>query len=195
MRKGQLWCDLEIVGRLVAAALPPSDALCRLFEPISGGAGDIVEPTMDQLLLAHDAFYSLPDAEQRRILNGWSPYPDREGKTPDETVDYFRALYVGMNRDGVFAAGHDLYPGVGTNAVHVFIREGATKAETLRTLRGITALLSERWEAMIDHERMRSSIGPELCWDEDAQANEPANPPVCATSGRRGAAFVGSGSE
>jgi hypothetical protein len=139
MSKGQLWVDMEIIGRLVAAALPPADPLCQLFEPISGGAGDIVEPTMDQLLMAHDAFYSLPDAEQRRILNGWSPYPDRDYQNADDSRDYFRALHICTPNDKGIPAAHSISADVGTDPVHVFIREGTTRSEALNALDAIAS--------------------------------------------------------
>jgi hypothetical protein len=151
MSKGQLWVDMEIIGRLVAAALPPADPLCQLFEPISGGAGDIVEPTMDQLLMAHDAFYSLPDAEQRRILNGWSPYPDRDYQNADDSRDYFRALHICTPNDKGIPAAHSISADVGTDPVHVFIREGTTRSEALNALDAIASMLAERWHVLIDH--------------------------------------------
>jgi hypothetical protein len=102
------------------------------------------------------SFPLAPDVEQRRILNGWSSYTEREGKTPDETRDYFRALHATVDKRGIVAAGHDVYHLGGTDPVHVFVREGATRSETLQALRGITAILADRWGVMIDHHRLHS---------------------------------------
>lgn len=167
-----VWDEVSQLGRHVKraiAATPPGECpdwltgLNRVCRAALGDdePGDIEVPPLAGLLDARAAFADLDAEQQRRVLNGWSPYPDRPSGA-DITLSHYdagfavaRQLYIDRHPDGTLIPGHcHRLEGI-QSGVHVAIAEGSGQAETLEALRHIIDLVERRWPTLIDHGVLR----------------------------------------
>ena len=172
----ELWQELEAIGERVERAYPANHRLRKLFRPIVDPE-DFTPPTIDQLVKARAAFFGLPVAEQRRILNGWEPWPGRW--SPDPNVPYLgdaladlttrddcpaRVLLirsVGKAKaaersargwpDGPMVAQTFLYC-AGATPVEVTVKEGTSREEAIEAMQSAIDLIQRDWGNLISKE-------------------------------------------
>lgn len=170
MDRQWLWQELERIGALVIAALPPDDPAHQAFKGIAFDCEDCAEPSDDALHAAWAAFNALPDYQRRRVLNGWSDYTARRGEVQSHPADWHRVLFIQCGGGRVPFACHMLHDGAGAaSSAQVAIPQGATQAEALAALGRITDLVKRRWPTLIDHKAVNGMTAHEL-----AGSGEPA---------------------
>lgn len=135
-------------------------------------SGDDVRPPLSELRRLHDSFYELPDAEIRRVFNGWPS--DRENTPPREEyvdpegewsppLDVLQTLELTpRGGGGVFV---DFRPHLMDSArgAVVQIAQGTTRENVLQFLESATEFVRLRWD-----ETMRA--GPDRephAWDPE----------------------------
>ncbi len=124
-------------------------------------------PDPARLRAARDAFYAMPLAAQRGVLNDWMPQSRRD-KRADMIEQYdaegvLRVMFIECERVDGRAGGparcfHTFQFSEGSAPVRIVIREGTRRAEVLSTLRKAAAMVTKDWESMIA-ERVDSNHG------------------------------------
>ena len=172
----ELWQELEVIGERVDRAYPANHRLRKLFRPIVDPE-DFTPPTIDQLVKARAAFFGLPVAEQRRILNGWEPWPGRW--SPDPNVEYLRDTLADLTTNDDFPARVLLISAVGkaeaaersarggldgplavqtfrycsgTYPVEVTIKEGTSREEAIEAMESAIDLIRREWGNLISEQ-------------------------------------------
>lgn len=144
--------EFEVLKPLVSV-LPAGHPVRQRFELAARMNGDDGPPPARVLDDARSAFYRLPAAEQRRLLNGWTPCPDRMSRAYDDTpegVALLRVLDVDVDADGRVTWGVQFGRHDSAAPVVVKVREGTSAAGAATALRRLAdAIDGGRFEEMV----------------------------------------------
>jgi hypothetical protein len=165
VERDSLWVELAHLRGLIDRALPVNHVLRAAFRRVLA-VGDNQQPELADLRRIKAAFYALPEAEQRRILNGWSAWPDRADK--DQVAasmalneDAYRVLLLeagGSQSDGEpraadvgmrVSVGQTTRLCAGTLPVEVAIKEGVSRKEAVAALHSILNVIERQWDGLI----------------------------------------------
>lgn len=142
---------------LVQKNAKPGSRIARAFAAFDAGWDTPDGPTWGAAHAALAAWYGLPLAERRRIMNGWNPsapmpsvrgvMDDVIGSIGDESA--CRALTFGFTSDALLFGPENVLTHGMTDRVTVAIHEGTTKADAVARLREILVAVESQWEAAI----------------------------------------------
>ena len=149
-----------------SATLSPGEPLRARFDAMEARADDDGgPPPLAAVRAARDAFYAVPVEEQRHILNGWKPDPNRLTRRQVAEISVgcgvrhvLRLLPNGG--DGTLFAGHENAVCESTHAVAVEIQEGATRDEVVSALAACLRLVADRWPELMEVEWKIYRDGP-----------------------------------
>ena len=153
--------DVLCLVFLVKDALAKGSPIRKHFEKLIADADDAVDrnlagvPSMQELLYAKAAFYSLPRKEQQRMLNGWCPA--MEGMTADEItkceLGKMPSRYLSLSRrhDGNLDAWqYDRFDEGRAEPVMLYVRAGASQEEVISSLSAMHMAVAVRWPELIN---------------------------------------------
>lgn len=155
-----LWGELEGWDQLLGNHYSRQHHIRAVFSRVMHSHLDGGCPKLKAMRLLRQWFHTLPEAERRRILNGWRPDPSP--RNPKERIDYltkaaptvYRVMEIhSTNRfrsEPTRMVSVNEMIDEGCQPVNVVIREGTTKEVVLAELESALDLVRERWEWMID---------------------------------------------
>jgi hypothetical protein len=145
-----LWMRTELLWRLMESAYPAEHELLRRFRYVHDRDG---KPALGELRELHRIFFALPDAEQRRVLNGWMPDAKivTRGEIEPTPGAPMRVLDMSPNNGRVLTT-FEWIISENLDPFYCYAREGATKAEVLDGLQTVTNWVREHWEKDIAEE-------------------------------------------
>ena len=147
----EFYFRMDLLGGLVVAALAADHPVYQAFHHVAWAHDDEL-PTFAELARAWHAFYSMPEPDQRRVLNGWTPYPGgRDGELEDyrELIPTWRRVLTitpGKNGD---LCHHSVERDADGDAVQIVVQEGTTRSEVLEALERAARVVSGHWDRII----------------------------------------------
>ena len=154
MTTDDLQDEFEVLSPLVKV-LPIGHPVREKFELVDRMYPDFVDnpPPAALMRSARDAFFAMPLIEQRRLMNGWAPCPDRRTREEDGTPCEC-ALARGLSIEPLGTLGKlvwsvEFFRFLSTGPVSVVVREGTLPARAVEVLRQIADTLEKHMPAIV----------------------------------------------
>ena len=154
----ELYGEVEQLLTLLRRRVPEDDALRIAFERT-------IEPEDETLPVARDLrecrrrFYAMPAPKLRHVMAAWPVIRDRESKpvllSQFDASSVHRVLSITGSPEGCYhAAGvrscHTFDLSDDGPVLRVLIQEGTSQAEAIETLKRTLAVVSDRWEELLN---------------------------------------------
>lgn len=190
-----LQTEVEHLWELVQRACKPTDPLYSCFYLAVGRKTDD-DADFGRMALARLTFFRMTAAQQRRVLNGWSPDDSRSGRTSMlhelERQPMRRVLSLAhdptRNAADPLQVGFDYVFTDSAAPVQVFVREGATQHQALDALECFTLAVRAAWQVLVEEDADLPTVEEMLAKEKSGKPSKHATRQAGNSKGDRAGA-------